>query len=314
MDASLRALLAGIIDYAGLFPPASLALDPAIRQYAAHRAEPESWMLARFVCPVARLAELDPYREPLFAAGAPLAVCALGRASADRGAFLDALAADLREIRAFLDRWDGRALVPVYEVRAPDDLRGDEQRAGEAAGRALELVRSAALDLDLFIEVPLPAFGAVGAAAAAAHGLARAGAGFKLRTGGTERAAFPSAAQVAAALIACRDAGARFKATAGLHHPLPRHDDATGATMHGFLNVFGGAALAHAGGIRADELGRILSAADPGLFRFEGGELRCGSWRASAAEIATARRELALAFGSCSFDEPRDDLRALGLF
>src|SRR3954447_588364 len=78
MTASLRALLANVIDYAGLFPPAQLPLDAAIRNYARYRAEPESWMLGRFICPAARLAELSPYVDELFGDGRPLAVSALG--------------------------------------------------------------------------------------------------------------------------------------------------------------------------------------------------------------------------------------------
>ena len=33
---------------------------------------------------------------------------------------------------------------------------------------------------------------------------------------------------------------------------------------------------------------------------------------ASTEEVAAARRDFVTSFGSCSFDEPRDDLRALG--
>ena len=58
MSPSLRALLHGIIDYAGLFPPANLPLDQAVRNYARYCTEPDSWMLGRFVCPVTELAEL----------------------------------------------------------------------------------------------------------------------------------------------------------------------------------------------------------------------------------------------------------------
>ena len=39
MSPSLRALLTGIVDYAGLFPPAQLSLDEAIRNYARYRTE-----------------------------------------------------------------------------------------------------------------------------------------------------------------------------------------------------------------------------------------------------------------------------------
>jgi hypothetical protein len=44
-------LLTGLIDYAGLFPPAKLSLDQAIRNYAAYRQCPERWMLGKFVIP-----------------------------------------------------------------------------------------------------------------------------------------------------------------------------------------------------------------------------------------------------------------------
>src|SRR5436305_3553099 len=58
---SVRAFLAGIIDYAGLFPPAQLPLDEAIRRYARYRTEPESWMMGRFVCPLSLVPDLISY-------------------------------------------------------------------------------------------------------------------------------------------------------------------------------------------------------------------------------------------------------------
>ena len=42
---SLRALLAHAIDYAGLFPPANLALEPALKNYAEYIRTPDAWML-----------------------------------------------------------------------------------------------------------------------------------------------------------------------------------------------------------------------------------------------------------------------------
>jgi hypothetical protein len=54
---SLRALLANLIDYAGLYPPAALPLQDVAEKYAAYRTSPYAWMLNRVVLPVARLAE-----------------------------------------------------------------------------------------------------------------------------------------------------------------------------------------------------------------------------------------------------------------
>ena len=78
--ASLRAFMAASIDYAGLFPPAGLALEPALRNYAAYLTSKDAWMLARFVCPSAQLAEAAPHMG-LFTEAQPLAVSALGRKS-----------------------------------------------------------------------------------------------------------------------------------------------------------------------------------------------------------------------------------------
>jgi len=54
-----RALLAGLIDHAPLFPPASLPLEEALEDHRRALASPHAWMVARFMCPASRLAELD---------------------------------------------------------------------------------------------------------------------------------------------------------------------------------------------------------------------------------------------------------------
>jgi hypothetical protein len=59
---SLQALLANLIDYAGLYPPAGLPLEIVIERYRGFRASPERWILHRLVLPKAKLADaaLDP--------------------------------------------------------------------------------------------------------------------------------------------------------------------------------------------------------------------------------------------------------------
>ena len=59
-----RALLAGLVDYAGLFPPAALDMEAAVAEYARRRRAPEAWMLGRFVAPAARLVELGRAAAP----------------------------------------------------------------------------------------------------------------------------------------------------------------------------------------------------------------------------------------------------------
>jgi hypothetical protein len=142
--------------------------------------------------------------------------------------------------------------------------------------------------------------------ALAIHGL-RA----KIRTGGVIPDAFPAAAQVAAFIGRCAERGVAFKATAGLHHPirclkpLTYAADAPRGTMHGFVNVFLAAALP----VHAES---ILLEDDPRAFVFDDD---AASWRGHAVhteDLARLRREFAISFGSCSFQEPIADLKELG--
>jgi hypothetical protein len=84
-----------------------------------------------------------------------------------------------------------------------------------------------------------------------------------------------------------------MKATAGLHRPLRRGSE------HGFLNLL--CAAVHAGdGLPA--VRELLSAESLG-------ELPLGSL--TADEVRSTRSALFKGFGSCSWREPVDDLRAL---
>lgn len=58
MPASARVLLEGLIDYAGLYPPACLDMSATVQNYADCRESEWSWALGRLVVPAPRLKEL----------------------------------------------------------------------------------------------------------------------------------------------------------------------------------------------------------------------------------------------------------------
>lgn len=305
--ASLRALLSGVIDYAGLFPPASLSLDESIRNYARYLDDPGRWMLGRFICPAARLDELLPFVGELFGQGEALAISALGRGGADAADFEPNLRADLDAIERFRAAAGGRAVVDVFEMRMPAP-------AGEAAPRLAGLLarHCSAAELRAFAEIgfagdwraTLPT---------AITSLATHQVGCKLRSGGVDANSFPSAEQIAFAIVTCRDARVPMKFTAGLHHPVRHFNDGVGTKMHGFLNVFVACVLARACAFDEKQVRAVLEEQDPCCFRFRDWGLSFGDQAASIEQVAAVRRDLAISFGSCSFDEPREDLRALGL-
>ena len=293
--AAARALLAGLVDYAGLFPPAALGMDAAVAEYARWRRAPEAFMLGRFVAPASRLVELGRAAEaslPWPGAGEPWRVSAL-------------LGADLHGDTARVASWNvshsGRAAVDTVELRAASP---------EEAEAALDALPPG---LTAFVELPLVSD--LGPLLAA---LKRRGARAKLRTGGVVPEAIPEPGDVARFIVACAAAGVPFKATAGLHHPvraehaLSYEADSPHAVMHGFLNVFAAAALAR-DGLTTDEVEAILREDDPRAFRLDDSGLEWRGLRVATEALAAARRDFASSFGSCSFAEPVADLRALEL-
>lgn len=126
----------------------------------------------------------------------------------------------------------------------------------------------------------------------------------KLRTGGLTAEAFPTPLAVAEFLVGCADLEVGVKCTAGLHHAVRHTDAETGFTHHGFLNVLLAAERA-SDGAEIEDVAAVLAVTD-------GAEL---AERVKALTVeATARtRDLFHGFGSCSFQEPIDDLAGLGL-
>ena len=91
MNPCAKALLDGIIDYAGLFPPAKLPMDEAFARFVKHRSSDDCWMLARFVCPAARLDELEPLLEGASPSLLPIGVSVLGRGGENLESFLESI-------------------------------------------------------------------------------------------------------------------------------------------------------------------------------------------------------------------------------
>jgi hypothetical protein len=304
MTQGLRTLLTGTIDYAGLFPPAKLSLQEALLNYQRDRHHPAGQhVLSRFVIPAFRLGELSPEW-----AACPFIYAALGRGGDGLGEFTAGLAADLEAVDGFRRRPGTQGRVDVFEVRLPASLLGEGLASSACLGTPLAYAAAdlRAAGLTPFFEAP-PA-----EARRLAPLLREAGAGFKLRCGGLEASAFPPPEAVAAVIAACREAGVPLKFTAGLHHPVRRPDAGLGVTMHGFVNVFAACVLAHARGVGEEVIRTILEDEDPTHFVFTNAGFRWKAFSATVEETLAARRAFATSFGSCSFDEPHDDLRALG--
>jgi len=291
------ALLSGLVDYAGLFPPAQLDLTAALRIYDRHQRSSDAGLLGRFVLPAARLAELEPWLHGPWGSDRPLRLS------------LIATPEQLPEIAAFA------AQTPAARCEALE-LRFDPRASApdwlDALVAALD--RAELTSLETYVELPDGHDAALLAALGqrqAGHGLVRLGA--KLRCGGVTADLIPPVARVAAVLAGARDHGVPLKFTAGLHHPVRGMDQVQGEPMHGFLNVYGASLLAHVHGLQAAALADVIADTEPSSFALDDAGFGWRGQAVAAPRIAALRERLLGGYGSCSFDEPVADLRALRL-
>ena len=298
--ASLRALLAHSIDYAGMFPPCSLGLDSALRNQAEYVRSPDAWMLGAFVLPTEHF---DATRQLLsqFDSQHPLRVAALGPKTASADAFLEALD-DADAATRSLSRHNVDLIsISHLEMSLPKDV--DIASLNEA--------RSMLGDLPVFWEAPADRAEQTIALLAEFNSDADSATfGYKLRTGGVTAEAFPTSTQIAKALVTPATHQLPLKFTAGLHHPLRQYREEVQTKMHGFLNVLGAAVLAAEHRWDANQTAIMLDDENPDSFSFADDFFAWREWRIDTKRLQYRRRFVA-SLGSCSFDEPRDDLRAL---
>src|SRR5882724_11958942 len=301
VSASLRALLDQAIDYAGMFPPCALALEPALRNQASYVRSSEAWMLNGFVLPIEQfdaarqfISEFDPHH--------PLRVAALGPKTAKADAFLDGLYNTETAIRSFSKYDVDLVSISHLEMFLPEDVDS----------ASLKTARSIVSDLLVFWEAPPErAEQTIALIAGNNSDEDTATFGYKLRTGGVTADAFPTSAQIARALVTTATHQLPIKFTAGLHHPIRQFRDEVKTKMHGFLNVLGAAVLAAEHRWDANQTSMMLEDENADSFSFTDEFFAWREWKISIERLQY-RRKFVASFGSCSFDEPREDLRSLG--
>ncbi len=310
--------MGSLIDYAGLFPPASLDVPTAVAEYADHRREPEAWMLGRFIAPAARLAEIARAAGAHWGVDGIWGFSVLVGARETAAAALQVLPEQAAMIQRFEADYGGQAAVEALETPLPRD---GAQQAKSFVPEFLATLRAEGLgQREVFLELPSGIDDAEVLAAVMATAPEHTGGpdGFrrvaaKLRCGGVTPDAFPSCERVAQVIDQCARLDLPLKCTAGLHHPVRHRATKPDVMMHGFLNVFGAGLLAWALQPELAVLVECVSETDPAAFTFTADAF---AWRDHRVETETMNRirsRSLFGFGSCSFAEPRADLQDLGL-
>jgi hypothetical protein len=287
--ASARALMAGAVDYAGLFPPAQLPLADALAEYGRALAGADAWMLGRFIVPAMQLSVLA-----------------------------DAVVRDTHDGRG----WTVSAIVREHMDEDAAAVQAFNQRAANQHVRVdtIECRPSSSDSITWLAKTFSPAFTVhveVGVGPTAPDDLrvvARHQLRAKVRTGGLAPDAFPAPASLVAFIESARDVGVPFKATAGLHHairgayPLSDEIGAQSATMHGFVNLM--LATAAVGErLPTTTAAALLTRTDHSALVFDDERVRWGDVELSIDAIGRMREAQCVGFGACSFREPADEYR-----
>ena len=292
---SVRTLLSGAIDYAGLFPPSALSMSDAVINYATYKNSNYSWMLGRFVLSVAQLDEFLENAGDFISRDSK----SIWRLSVLSG---EDIYDTIRRIDYFNSTSGAGVTIDSIEVKA---------NTVSKIGNTVEVLPAG---ITAYFELGL---GDNFAELLAELAIQKQNA--KLRTGGVTPGDFPGTPKIIKFARTCMAAGVPFKATAGLHHPircfrpLTYEADAAKGTMHGFLNMFlmTGFILE---GYRTNLLETVMEEEYSEVFRFED---QTAIWRdefkLNVRQIERLRTLGIHSFGSCSFDEPIADLQTLGI-
>jgi hypothetical protein len=271
-------LLGGLCDDAALFPPGNLPLAEAVPAHVAHLASGHRGLVGPFIVSAADVHALGPLL-----------------AKAEEGSF--EVAVTVPEPSGLAAALSAAAGVPQVRVVAVEVA----VPIGVDAAHVVPDLDSAVTDrpdLEAYVELPRddrrPALLAA-LAATRYHA--------KLRTGGVRADLYPDEDELAAAVLACVTAGVAFKATAGLHHAVRNTDPTTGFEQHGFLNLLAAVDAAQRGADHG-EVAALLAQRDAAAVA-----ARVAALDGRAGPV----RDAFHSFGTCSIDDPRTELTALGL-
>ncbi len=333
MKDSLQKFMNGLIDYAGLFPPAKLPLNEAVEEYISHCNETKKWILGRFIIPISQLNDLEKF-IPKFKESGMVRLSVLGGTSTSDKDFLEQTRKEVKLINDYREKHKGKISIEVIETKLPSN-----SPSKKTMSTIVDLLNSN--DLEHYHEFPELPYVGINYATNEDEGdwdtkitpsiemiSTLKNTGIKLRCGGIVKDAFPSVEQVAAMIQNCSMHKVPLKFTAGLHHPIRHHSKEYDTEMHGFINMFAASAFASTFPKPENEqekfrmfilLSHMIDCQNESDFEFledkmvwKVGDDRDSRFEITKEAIELSRNNTAISFGSCSFQEPIDDLKQLG--
>lgn len=292
------AAFAAFVDYAGLFPPASLTIEGAIDGYRRSRGSSSAWVSGRFLVRASQLEELaSVVTTTMNQQDGPWEVSVVFDRPPAESASLAA---------AFHAEMEPALTVAAAEVRIEDPgLEGIRSLTTTVSSINPDVVAFLEVRRDSDVRSQIDAIRTV-------LGEAVLAGGAKLRCGGVTADLFPSTEEVSGFIIGAVEASVPFKATAGLHQPIRHYDEELDVHRHGFVNLLIATAAAAAGEPEA-VVHDIVGETDPDAFAMSSAFATWRDLRFPGSALRRMRQHSFVAYGSCDFDEPIDALTDLSL-
>jgi hypothetical protein len=294
---ALETLLTGLFDYAGMFPPAALPLDSALRESAELTAVlRRPWLLgADLVVTDEVVRRLLSMNLKLFGFVRPIRIVLL---ATEKPESVDEL---LSAVLSSTSHDSVPLSVATIERKLPlEDSASSADHFDRLAARH---------QVPLFLEPDLSDANWKTTLASTIALLCRcnSAAGLKCRLTGPSGI---DSGRLAQAITAVCEKKLPFKVTGGLHHPFadPNREDSRG----GFINVAAAVMLRRSFGAQMTEetILRLLETSDPKALVFES-SLHYGELVVEPEQLAAIKGSSPFSIGSCSLKEPDEDLHQL---
>lgn len=317
---SINSFCFKFIDYAGLFPPANLDLNTSFDNYIKFKKSQYDFMLSGFICPIKLLPELQNLIESKYPEEKDIFVSVLADVFVTRNEFLEKIFDQFKIWSSFRNNFKDSVISDSIEIKIPEEVIFENKT--EDVADFIDVIseglkNKVGNNIFLFIEGSMKDEWKKNIKTIVEgihlHNLNSNDTGFKLRTGGVKAELFPTAEQIAFSIRECIDRNVKLKCTAGLHHPFRHYDYELRTFMHGFINVFFAGIIAFRHNLSIKGMHDILNDENGNNFIFSMNCISWKDWKICIEEIELARIELMISFGSCSFDDPVDDMKKLKL-
>ncbi|MDQ3021611.1 MAG: hypothetical protein M3R36_13735 [Bacteroidota bacterium] len=317
---SIKYFCENLIDYAGLFPPAKLSLSEAFGYYIKYRSSNYKWILSNFICPVKMFQDLKNLIQSKHPDEKDINISVLGRGGHDLDDFKNNFQHDVNTWKDFISESGNTLKTNTFEIKLHNEII-----ANHNSKKISQLIDFISDTIQKNISQPVFIFFEeyIGSEwkkdikclinGIEIHNEGNPDCGYKLRTGGVEPYTFPNPEKISYCIRECIDRQIKMKFTAGLHHPFRHFDKELSTKMYGFINIFGAGIIAMRHNITNFGIKEILVDENPKNFIFTDESFSWKDWTIGIEDIDFARKNLVLSFGSCSFDDPTNDLKSFNL-